>query len=81
MTHTRDTLTFTTLLLALFASAAQAELPSPLELKSPNGKVVLHFDLKTLGESKGCPIYNVSYDGRPLLADSRLGLQEYAAFR
>ena len=46
-----------------------------LELKSPDGRVVLNFDLKDIGNLKGCPIYNVSYDGRPLLGDSRLGLE------
>ena len=49
---------------------------APLELKSPDGKVVLHFDLKNLGSEKACPIYNVSYAGHPVLADSRLGLQQ-----
>ncbi len=48
---------------------------SVLELKSPDGKVVVHFDLKTFGEAKGCPIYNVCCAGRLVLADSRLGLE------
>ena len=48
---------------------------SPLELKSPDGKVALRFQLKTIGSQKGCPVYNVTYAGTPVLADSRLGLQ------
>ncbi len=47
---------------------------SALELKSPDGKMVVHFDLKTCGPAEGCPVYNISYAGRTVLADSRLGL-------
>jgi len=49
-------------------------LPAPLELKSPDGKIALHFNLSDIGKEKGCPVYNVTYEGRPVLADSRLGL-------
>ena len=59
-------------ILSLLAGVASA---SGLELKSPNGEVVVAFDLKTIGGTKGCPTYNVSYAGRPVLADSRLGLE------
>ena len=48
---------------------------SGLELKSPDGKVVIHFDLQAGGETKGSPIYRVSYAGHPVLTDSRLGLE------
>jgi alpha-glucosidase len=45
-------------------------------LKSPNGKVMLHFELKKIGSEKDCPVYNVTYGGHPVLTDSRLGLCE-----
>lgn len=48
---------------------------SAVELKSPDGKVVVHFDLKTFGDATNCPTYSVSYAGCPVLADSRLGLE------
>ncbi|MEI7421482.1 MAG: glycoside hydrolase family 97 N-terminal domain-containing protein [Prolixibacteraceae bacterium] len=53
---------------------AGGKIPLPLELKSPDGKLSLRFNLKDIGNEKGCPVYNVSYDGRPVLSDSRLGL-------
>ncbi len=46
-----------------------------IEIKSPDSKIVVSFDLKTLGETKGCPVYNVSFQGHQVLADSRLGLE------
>jgi alpha-glucosidase len=46
-----------------------------VEIKSPDGKVVVNFDLKTVGEAKSCPVYNVNFQGRQILADSRLGLE------
>lgn len=46
-----------------------------VEIKSPDGRVVVNFDLKTVGEAKGCPVYNVNFQGCQVLADSRLGLE------
>lgn len=46
-----------------------------LEIKSPDGKVALRFDLKSLDEAKASPVYSVDFNGRPVLADSRLGLE------
>jgi len=46
-------------------------------LKSPNGKVIVHFGLKKIGEEADCPVYNVTFEGHPVLSDSRLGLQEH----
>jgi alpha-glucosidase len=78
----------TALLLSLLLTTAMAQTHSPaaaappaghaaapLELKSPDGNVVLRFQLKTLGKDKGCPVYDVTYAGTPVLVDSRLGLQ------
>lgn len=60
------------LVLSLFAGVVTAP---ALELKSPDGKVVVHFDLKTIAETPGCPFYGVRYQGQTVLADSRLGLE------
>ena len=53
---------------ALSAGAA------PLELKSPDGRLAVVFDVKTLGSVPGCPCYRVDFKGRPVIAESRLGL-------
>jgi alpha-glucosidase len=52
--------------------------PSPvsLQLKSPNGKLVVDFDLKPIGKDDGCPVYRVSYEGKPVIVESRLGLEQ-----
>jgi len=62
------TVTFLAVLACLPALAA-------LELKSPNGKLAIQFDLKNNGELKDCPVYSLSFQGRAVLADSRLGLE------
>ena len=46
-----------------------------MELKSPDGKVGLHFDLKTSAPAANQLFYNVRFQDRIVLADSRLGLQ------
>ena len=63
------------ILIGLLLCSACISFAASLELKSPDDKVALHFDLKNFGSEKACPIYNVSYAGHPVLADSRLGLQ------
>ena len=66
--------TFATLT-AIALSGALVSSAQALELKSPDGKVVVNFDLKEIGAGKGCPVYQVAYAGRPVLGDSRLGLE------
>lgn len=44
-------------------------------LRSPDGNLKLNFVLKNLGGMDGCPVYRITYKDRPVLADSRLGLQ------
>ncbi len=46
-----------------------------VSLKSPDGQVELTFALKDLGDTKGCPVYQVAYQGRTVIAESRLGLE------
>jgi alpha-glucosidase len=43
-------------------------------LKSPDGNVIVEFDLKDAVEQRGCPAYAVKYNGRLVIADSNLGL-------
>ena len=40
------------------------------ELKSPNGNLVLQADVK-----HGCPVYRLDYKNRPVIKESRLGLE------
>lgn len=47
---------------------------APLEVISPDGSLVVTFDLKEIGDAKGCPVYRIAYKGRSVIADSRLGL-------
>ena len=57
----------TTILLALsLLIPAQA-----LERRSPDGNVVLTFDL----DANGTPVYQLSYKGRPVILPSRLGME------
>jgi len=46
-----------------------------VEVKSPDGRLTVTFDVKDFGAAAGCPCYRVEYLGRPILADSRLGLE------
>jgi len=44
-------------------------------LKSPDGKVIIEFDLKDTSKQQGYPTYNVKYNDRFVITDSRLGLE------
>ncbi|HET7839993.1 MAG TPA: glycoside hydrolase family 97 protein, partial [Terriglobia bacterium] len=59
----------------LFSLAARISAREPLELKSPDGKISVTFELK---ESPYLPgvraTYRVAYEGKEILADSPLGL-------
>ena len=43
-------------------------------IKSPDGNIVITFDVKDVGDQHSCLIYGVSYKSRPIVVDSRLGL-------
>jgi alpha-glucosidase len=43
-------------------------------LKSPDGNIVVEFDLKDIDDLQSCPTYTVTYHNRLVIADSRLGL-------
>ena len=51
--------------LLLWAVAMKAEL-----IKSPNGELVLNFEVK-----KGVPVYELSYKGKPVIKESKLGIE------
>jgi alpha-glucosidase len=57
-------------LLAAFAFAAPG-----LELRSPGGDLVVNVEVKDVGGERACPVYRVTYRGREILKDSRLGLE------
>lgn len=54
--------------LALAAALASAAAAESIEVSSPDGRTVVAFRL-----AEGVPVYRVSRDGRPVVADSRLG--------
>lgn len=62
---------------AMMTTALSATLLSSfaLELKSPDGLVVINFELQSIGAVKGCPVYRLSFQGRPVLGDSQLGFE------
>lgn len=57
-------------LVSLAVLAAPLAAAEPSVLKSPAGKVVVSFALS----DDGAPAYSVTYAGKPVVADSRLGL-------
>ena len=46
---------------------------SAAEIKSPDGRIVLNFSFDNIGDQKDCPVYSLSFRGKPVLAASRLG--------
>lgn len=48
---------------------------SPIEVRSPDGKVIVRFELKPVGGQSNVPVYSVYYGGRTVLSDSKLGLE------
>ncbi len=44
------------------------------EVRSPDGKLVVSFEVVSVDQHDGCLVYRMAYDGKPVLADSRLGL-------
>lgn len=45
-----------------------------IELKSPDENFLITFTLKDFQTNGNCPCYRVAYKGRPVIIDSRLGL-------
>ncbi|MCH5226865.1 MAG: glycoside hydrolase family 97 protein [Muribaculaceae bacterium] len=54
----------------LYLMLAAAMSVSAAHISSPNGEIILNVDVNSQGE----PYYNLSYKGKPVIADSKLGL-------
>ena len=61
-------------LLALTLSAASSAFAEGLEVKSPDGRFVVSFSVRDVGAARACPVYRVTWQGKTLVAESRLGL-------
>ncbi|MCX6910428.1 MAG: glycoside hydrolase family 97 N-terminal domain-containing protein, partial [Verrucomicrobia bacterium] len=66
---TRTRLSLSSVALCLLATLAA----DAAELKSPDGNIAVTFGVRDDGARKGCLFYSVSYRGKPILAESRLG--------
>ncbi len=54
--------------------AGWAATAAPLEISSPDGRLMLGFHLGEIHGETGCPVYSLSYQGRKIVQESRLGL-------
>ena len=61
-------------LLASLLSVGPAGVAPAVEVGSPSGDLVLTVGTEDFGDEQGCPFYRLSYKGRTVIADSRLGL-------
>ena len=59
---------FLFLIVILAMATASAE-----TLISPGGNIELSFNIKDSGGWQSCPVYEVSWNGKPVIAESRLG--------
>ncbi len=62
----------TALVLVLSGAVVTA---ADVQLESPDGNLVVTFGIRDFGNAEGCPYYRVDYKGRPVIVDSRLGLE------
>jgi alpha-glucosidase len=61
-------------LLASFFAVGPVGVAPAVEVVSPSGDLVLTVGTGDFGDEHGCPFYRLSYKGRTVLNDSRLGL-------
>ncbi len=59
---------------AMFTLTWTGSLAHALEVKSPDGQVVLSLEVKDFEGAVSCPVYSVTYRGKVVIAPSRLGL-------
>jgi len=59
-----------TCVLAAWGTAARA-----VELKSPDGRLAITFDVTDMSDIEGCAVYSVSRRGKAIVSRSRLGLE------
>ena len=62
------------LVLALFNTVGTYDVRAAQVVKSPDGNVVVTFDLKNVADLQDCIVYSVAYKGQPIIIDSQLGL-------
>ena len=48
---------------------------SGIEVASPDGRTALNFEVRDAAGAVACPVYRVSFNGRPIITDSRLDLE------
>ena len=58
------------LFVAAFSCNASQSAFAAENIASPDGNVIVNFDLKN-----GAPVYSVDYKGKPIILESRLGLE------
>ena len=46
-----------------------------LELKSPDGRLVVSLEVKEFGGIAGCPVYQLDFEGQTIITPSRLGFE------
>src|SRR5690348_15793179 len=62
------------LLVLAWTALARPLAAAGAELSSPDGRLVVTFEVKDVGVEKACPVYRLAYAGKEVLRDSRLGL-------
>src|SRR5210317_686498 len=55
--------------------ACMSPIAPALDIQSPNGKIILSFEVTDMGMRAACPVYRVAYRGNPVIADSQLGFE------
>jgi alpha-glucosidase len=63
---------FTVLSVAGLVRAAQGQ---TVAVHSPDGKIGIEFALESVGDTKAVPVYRVSFQGKPVVLTSRLGVE------
>ncbi len=61
--------------LAIWGIVGIAMASDEMRITSPNGDLVATFAVRDFDGTKGCPCYRVEFKGRPVIAESRLGLE------
>jgi alpha-glucosidase len=62
------------ILAAMSTIAWTCSMAHAVEVKSPDGRVVLSLEVKDFEGAASCPVYSVTYRGKVIIAPSRLGL-------
>ncbi|UCD51797.1 MAG: glycoside hydrolase family 97 N-terminal domain-containing protein [Phycisphaerales bacterium] len=61
-------------LLGMMIAVCWIGVAAGVELSSPNGQVEIVLVVRDFAGAKACPVYSVSYRGRTVVAESKLGL-------